>query len=148
MRAGPLGERAVGRARARGAVARGRTRHHHRASKRAPGAVRAAPAPRQDRHASGIYLHRLGLQRAEDALREADVALSVAKRQQNQLTVAYTPGMGGAAVSLVSLEADLHIALERHEFRLLFQPILDLRGQRAVGATALIRWRRTVEGLT
>jgi len=28
-------------------------------------------------------------------LREADVALSVAKRQQNQLTVAYTPGMGG-----------------------------------------------------
>ena len=34
-----------------------------------------------------------GLQRAEDALREADVALSVAKRQQNQLTVAYTPGM-------------------------------------------------------
>jgi len=28
-------------------------------------------------------------------VREADVALSVAKRQQNQLTAAYTPGMGG-----------------------------------------------------
>jgi len=88
-----------------------------------------------------------GLQRAEDALREADVALSVAKRQQNQLTVAYTPGMGGAAVSLVSLEADLHIALERNEFRLLFQPIVDLRGQRVVGAEALLRWRHPVEGL-
>src|SRR5437763_139871 len=88
-----------------------------------------------------------GLQRAEDALREADVALSVAKRQQSQLTVAYTPGMGGAAVSLVSLEADLHIALERNEFRLLFQPIIDLRGQRVVGAEALLRWRHPVEGL-
>jgi len=88
-----------------------------------------------------------GLQRAEDALREADVALSVAKRQQNQLTVAYTPGMGGAAVSLVSLEADLHIALERNEFRLLFQPIIDLRGHRVVGAEALLRWQHPVEGL-
>ena len=88
-----------------------------------------------------------GLQRAEDALREADVALSVAKRHPNQLTVAYTPGMGGAAVSLVSLEADLHIALERNEFRLLFQPIVDLRGPRVVGAEALLRWRHPVEGL-
>jgi diguanylate cyclase (GGDEF)-like protein len=88
-----------------------------------------------------------GLQRAEDALREADVALSVAKRQQNQLTVAYTAGMGGAAVSLVSLEADLHIALERNEFRLLFQPIVDLHGHRVVGAEALLRWRHPVEGL-
>ena len=88
-----------------------------------------------------------GLQRAEDALREADVALSIAKRPQNPLTVAYTPGMGGAAVSLVSLEADLHIALERNEFRLLFQPIVDLRGQRVVGAEALLRWRHPVEGL-
>src|SRR5256886_16294006 len=88
-----------------------------------------------------------GLQRAEDALREADVALSVAKRQQSQLTVAYTPGMGGAAVRLVSLEADLHIALERNEFRLLFQPIVDLRGQRVVGTEALLRWRHPVEGL-
>ena len=88
-----------------------------------------------------------GLQRAEDALREADIALSVAKRQQNALTVAYTPGMGGAAVSLVSLEADLHIALERNEFRLLFQPIVDLRGHRVVGTEALLRWRHPVEGL-
>jgi diguanylate cyclase (GGDEF)-like protein len=88
-----------------------------------------------------------GLQRAEDALREADVALSVAKRQQNRLSAAYTPGMGGAAVSLVSLEADLHIALERNEFRLLFQPIVDLHGPRVVGAEALLRWRHPVEGL-
>src|SRR5207244_1842234 len=68
-----------------------------------------------------------GLQRVEEALREADIALSFAKRQPAQPIVAYTPGMGGAAVSLVSLEADLHVALDRRQFRLLFQPIVDLR---------------------
>jgi len=88
-----------------------------------------------------------GLQRTEEAVREADLALSVAKRHQSLRTVAYTPGMAGAAVSLVSLEADLHVALERNEFRLLFQPIVDLRDQRVVGAEALLRWRHPVEGL-
>jgi diguanylate cyclase (GGDEF)-like protein len=88
-----------------------------------------------------------GLQRAEEAAREADVALSVARRNPGALSVAYTPGMGGAAVSLVSLEADLHIALARNEFRLLFQPIVDLRARRVVGAEALLRWRHPVEGL-
>jgi len=88
-----------------------------------------------------------GLQRAEEALREADIALSLAKRQPAQPIVAYTPGMGGAAVSLVSLEADLHIALERRQFRLLFQPIVDLRGRRVVGAETLLRWRHPVEGM-
>jgi diguanylate cyclase (GGDEF)-like protein len=88
-----------------------------------------------------------GLQRAEDALREADLSLSVAKERQSEPAVAYAPGMAGAAVSLVSLEADLHVALDRNEFRLLFQPIVDLRGQRVVGVEALLRWRHPVEGL-
>jgi diguanylate cyclase (GGDEF)-like protein len=88
-----------------------------------------------------------GLQRAEEAVREADLALSVAKQQQSVRAVPYVQGMAGAAVSLVSLEADLHVALDRNEFRLLFQPIIDLRGQRMVGAEALLRWRHPVEGL-
>ena len=88
-----------------------------------------------------------GLQRAEEALREADLALSVASQNQSTRAVAYAPGMGGAAVSLVSLEADLHVALDRNEFRLLYQPIIDLRRQRVAGAEALLRWRHPVEGL-
>jgi diguanylate cyclase (GGDEF)-like protein len=88
-----------------------------------------------------------GLQRTEDALREADVALSAARRQHGPAIVEYTPGLGGAAVSLVSLEADLHVALERHEFGLLFQPIVDLRAGRAVGVETLLRWQHPLEGL-
>jgi EAL domain-containing protein (putative c-di-GMP-specific phosphodiesterase class I) len=55
--------------------------------------------------------------------------------------------MGGSAASLVSLEADLHVALERRELHLLFQPIIDLHNQRAAGAEALLRWQHPVEGL-
>lgn len=88
-----------------------------------------------------------GLRRPEEALREADVALSVAKRQPGAATVEYTPDLGGAAVSLVNLEADLHLALERGEFGLLFQPIFELGAQRVVGVEALLRWRHPVEGV-
>jgi diguanylate cyclase (GGDEF)-like protein len=88
-----------------------------------------------------------GLQRTEEVLREADIALSVANQQKGPLSVGYTRGMGGAAMSLIGLEADLHIALDRHEFGLLFQPIVDLHGGRAVGVESLLRWRHPVQGL-
>ncbi|MFL6617932.1 MAG: putative bifunctional diguanylate cyclase/phosphodiesterase [Povalibacter sp.] len=88
-----------------------------------------------------------GLQRAEDVVREADIALSVAKRHETANAVAYEPAMGGSAATLVSLEADLHLALERRELQLVFQPIIDLRTQMPVGAEALLRWQHPVEGL-
>jgi diguanylate cyclase (GGDEF)-like protein len=88
-----------------------------------------------------------GLQRAEEAVREADIALSVAKRHDTASAVAYQPAMGGSAASLVSLEADLHVALQRRELHLLYQPIVDLRNQRVAGAESLLRWRHPTEGM-
>jgi diguanylate cyclase (GGDEF)-like protein len=88
-----------------------------------------------------------GQQRAEDVVREADIALTVAKRQETSKIVVYTPSMAGQAATLVSLEADLHVALEKHELRLLFQPVVDLRTYRMVGAEALLRWRHPVESV-
>jgi diguanylate cyclase (GGDEF)-like protein len=88
-----------------------------------------------------------GQQRAEDVVREADIALTVAKRQETAKIVVYTPNMAGQAATLVSLEADLHVALEKHELRLLFQPVVDLKTYRMVGAEALLRWRHPVEAV-
>jgi len=88
-----------------------------------------------------------GLQRAEEAVREADIALSVAKRHDTASAVAYQPAMGGSAASLVSLEADLHVALQRRELHLLYQPIVDLHNQRVAGAESLLRWRHPTEGM-
>ena len=88
-----------------------------------------------------------GQQRAEDIVREADIALSVAKRPESAGIVAYAPNMAGQAANLVSLEADLHVALERHELELLYQPIVDLRTYKMGGAEALLRWRHPLESL-
>jgi diguanylate cyclase (GGDEF)-like protein len=95
----------------------------------------------------GVTCIESGLERAEEALREADIALSVAKREDTPSAVAYQPAMGGSAASLVSLEADLHVALEHRELQLLYQPIIDLRTQRVAGVEALLRWQHPVEGL-
>jgi diguanylate cyclase (GGDEF)-like protein len=95
----------------------------------------------------GITSVDSGQQRAEDVVREADIALTVAKRHETTKIVAYSPNMAGQAANLVSLEADLHVALEKHELRLLFQPIVDLRTYRMVGAEALLRWRHPVESM-
>jgi diguanylate cyclase (GGDEF)-like protein len=86
-------------------------------------------------------------QRAEDVIREADIALTAAKKDETTRTVAYAPAMGGHAASLVSLEADLHVALANNELRLVFQPIVDLRSYHMVGAEVLLRWRHPVEGM-
>ena len=95
----------------------------------------------------GVTCVEVGSQRAEEVLREADIALSMAKSREDTPVVAYDPAMGGDVLGLVSLEADLHVALERDELLLLFQPIVDLREGRIVGVEALLRWRHPVEGV-
>jgi diguanylate cyclase (GGDEF)-like protein len=95
----------------------------------------------------GVTCVESGQERAEDIMREADIALSVAKRQESSKAILYAPNMGGQADDLVSLEADLHLALQKQQLRLLFQPIVDLATFKMVGAEALLRWRHPVEGL-
>lgn len=95
----------------------------------------------------GLTCVDLGISRAEDVLREADIALSVAKKHETRRVILYAPAMGGDAASLISLEAELHLALNQNDLRLLFQPIVDLRSYRMVGAEALLRWQHPVEGM-
>jgi diguanylate cyclase (GGDEF)-like protein len=96
---------------------------------------------------AGVTCVDSGQLRAEDVVREADIALSVAKRQDTAKVILYSPDMGGQAANLVSLEADLHVAIEKNQLRLLFQPIMDMRTNKMVGAEALLRWRHPVEGV-
>jgi EAL domain-containing protein (putative c-di-GMP-specific phosphodiesterase class I) len=45
------------------------------------------------------------------------------------------------------METDIQLALRRDEFRLFYQPIIDIVTNRLVGAEALIRWRHRDKGL-
>lgn len=97
--------------------------------------------------AIGVTCIESGQRSAEEVMREADVACSAARREDGGRVVLYAPGMAGATPQLVSLEADLHVALEKRQLGLLLQPIVDLRSGRMAGAEALLRWWHPVEGM-
>ena len=95
----------------------------------------------------GVACVDSGQERAEDIMRDADIAVAAAKRQETTKAVLYTPNLGGEATELVSLDADLHLALPKNQLRLVFQPVVDLATRKMVAVEALLRWHHPVEGV-
>lgn len=77
---------------------------------------------------------------AADLLRDADVAMYQAKLAGKAGYALYDHRTKAAAVERLSLETDLHRALEREQLRLYFQPIVELATGRVIGLEALLRW--------
>ena len=82
-----------------------------------------------------------------EILGNADVALYLAKERGKGGCETFEPGMRMAVVRRIALEADMRRALERGEFLLHYQPIVDLASGRTVGAEALLRWQHPGRGL-
>ncbi|MBI1723955.1 MAG: EAL domain-containing protein, partial [Gemmatimonadetes bacterium] len=95
----------------------------------------------------GIALSLTGYDRAEDALRDADLASYRAKAQGRDRCEVFDLGMHARAVARLELETDLRRALERREFGLDYQPIVALESGDIVGFEALLRWRHPHRGL-
>lgn len=70
----------------------------------------------------------------------------VAKRQGKRFKI-YDESCQEDYARRLYLESELRHALERHQFRLLYQPQLDLMTNRIVGVEALIRWEHPDMGL-
>lgn len=76
----------------------------------------------------------------ETLLMNADAAMYRAKdRGRNNFQI-YTPSMNRLVTERLSLESRLRKALAEDEFALHYQPKVDLRSGRIVGAEALLRW--------
>ncbi len=95
----------------------------------------------------GIALGHGNYERAEDLLRDADMAMYRAKARGKARHEVFDAEMHTRAVALLQLETDLRWAIERNEFRLYYQPIVRVEDQSIVGFEALIRWQHPERGL-
>jgi len=90
----------------------------------------------------GIALYPRDGASVADLLRNSDVAMYSVKSQGRNSASVYSPQLAGRGREKLELESALHKAIERNELVLHYQPKIDVRAARMVGAEALMRWQR------
>ena len=95
----------------------------------------------------GIALSSSGYDRADDILRDADIAMYRAKENGKARYEMFDHGMHARAVLRLQLESDLRQAIENKEFCVYYQPIVSLQTGRLAGFEALVRWNHPRRGL-
>jgi EAL domain-containing protein (putative c-di-GMP-specific phosphodiesterase class I) len=99
-------------------------------------------------HASvGVAIMTAREQTADELLRNADVSMYMAKNKGKNRIEVFEPSMHAAAQARLALKGDLERALERNEFFVLYQPVIDLTTLDVVGVEALLRWRHPERGV-
>jgi len=95
----------------------------------------------------GIALTKGQRADAEELLRDADAAMYQAKDRGRSRAEIFDSRMRTRAIDRLELETSLRRAIERHELRVAYQPLLSLATGRAVGFEALLRWEHPERGL-
>jgi diguanylate cyclase (GGDEF)-like protein len=80
-------------------------------------------------------------------VRDADIAMYRAKAGGRGRLVVFAEEMRAVVQVRHATSNALHRALERGEFRLVYQPAVDLRSGRICGLEALLRWEEPMRGL-
>jgi diguanylate cyclase (GGDEF)-like protein len=95
----------------------------------------------------GIAVHPEDGNELPTLLRNADTAMYHAKAAGGNQYRFYTHAMHASASNRLNLEGRIRRGLERGEFRVFYQPLVDVRSREIVGAEALLRWQDPERGL-
>jgi diguanylate cyclase (GGDEF)-like protein/PAS domain S-box-containing protein len=83
---------------------------------------------------------------AEELLRNADVAMYMAKRDSKGSYRVFEPTMHERVVERLELRSDLQHALTQDQLELHYQPVVRLAGRDILGVEALVRWNHPMRG--
>ena len=84
---------------------------------------------------------------SEELLRNADLAMYLAKSQGKGKHIVFEAKMHEALMERIELEEELRRGIDQREFVIHYQPILDLTTNKMVGMEALVRWMHPRLGL-
>jgi len=95
----------------------------------------------------GVANSSAGYERGEEMMRDAQIATRYAKSSGGSRTAIFNPAMAERAEKRLRLSTDMRAGLERGEFFLLYQPIVQLDTGEFTGCEALLRWKHPKEGV-
>jgi len=95
----------------------------------------------------GIALYPFQDDNAQTLVKKADAAMYYAKTRGRNNYFLYSPEMNLTDTKEHSLEGDIYHALEKGEFKLYFQPKVNVADWRMRGVEVLLRWKHPTEGL-
>ena len=94
----------------------------------------------------GIAVSATGYTHADEVLRDAEAALHRARMLGGSCCEIFDTAILKSEQAELQLEGEFTQALERREFRLVYQPIVSLESNQIVGFEALLRWDHPVLG--
>ena len=96
----------------------------------------------------GVAVAHARYERAEDLLRDADIALYRSKSDGRATYTIFNENMHESAVRRLQISSDVRDAINAPEqFRVAFQPLVRLNDWKTIGYEALVRWQHPREGL-
>jgi PAS domain S-box-containing protein len=95
----------------------------------------------------GVAVSAVGYTDAEHLCRDAVMATEIAKSAGGGRCHLFEASIGESARTRLRLETDLHRALDEHQLRVFYEPVINLSTGEPVGFEALVRWQHPSRGL-
>ena len=95
----------------------------------------------------GVTLFPDDHQDADGLIKNAELAMYYAKTNGRNSYKLYSPDLNVQSSEYMALANSLHRALDRREFRVFYQPLVDLQSGKIIGGEALARWQHPDLGI-